>query len=119
MSEVIQLEWVSWSKAGARLPLRTVNLSKVSAYGVYIIWHGGSTPRVVRVGQGDIAERLTAHRGDPIILAYEKFGTLYVTWAAVPVRLVDGVERYLAERWRPLIGDRFPHVAPLAVSSPF
>jgi len=36
--------------------------------GVYVIWHGGSAARTVRVGQGVIADRLAKHRNDPAIL---------------------------------------------------
>ncbi len=119
MSDIVQLSWISWSTEGKRLPLRTVNLSNVETVGVYVIWHSGQKPRVVRVGQGDIAERLRCHREDSCVLAYEVYGQLFVTWAAVPARLVDGVERYLAEYWKPLVGDRFPQVGPIAVNSPF
>ena len=112
---------VSWIKstADAWLPLEIVNLSAVSTMGVYIIWHSGNPGRVVRVGQGDSAERIAAHKKDAQVLGYKKFGKLFVTWAAVSVFQRDGVERYLAENWKPLIGDRFPNVAPIAVNSPW
>ena len=114
----MQLHWVK-STSGVWLGLRTVNLSSVSTEGVYIIWHGGQSPRVVRVGQGDIATRLTAHRADQAVLHYEQQGTLFVTWADVGVLARDGVERYLAERHRPLVGDRFPQAVPIAVNDPW
>jgi hypothetical protein len=41
------------------------NLSEIRTAGVYIIWHGGEKPGTVRVGKGDICERLTAHRKVP------------------------------------------------------
>jgi len=63
---------------------------------------------VVRVGQGDIAARLAAHRTDPAITKYAGTGTLLVTWASVPAAQRDGVERYLANAWAPLVGDVFP-----------
>jgi hypothetical protein len=113
---------VSWVKCGDGVnwcPLETVNLSEVSTTGVYIIWHEGNPSRVVRIGQGNIAARLGAHRRDHAVLAYGRYGTLRVTWAAVPAHQLDGVERYLANSWPPLIGDAFPDVAPLAVNSPF
>jgi len=86
--------------------------------GVYIIWYRGQPGRVVRIGQGDIADRLTAHRKDPAILAYKGYGLL-VTWAGVQASQRDGVERHLAETWSPLIGDRFPDVPAIAVNSPW
>jgi hypothetical protein len=52
-------------------------------------------------------------------LTYGKNGTLRVTWAAVPAHQLDGVERYLADTWHPLVGDAFPDVLPIAVNFPF
>jgi hypothetical protein len=48
------------------------------------IWHEGNPSRVVRIGQGDIAMRITAHRNDRVVTKYRASGTLRVTWAAVP-----------------------------------
>ena len=87
--------------------------------GVYIIWHEGNPSKVVRIGQGKIAERLAAHRNDPEITAYSKFGPLLVTWAAVSAAQRDGVERYLADRLNPLVGDEIPYVEPIAVNNPW
>lgn len=115
---MIELQWCK-SSTGAWLPLDRVRLDGETDFGVYIIWHAGNPSRVVRVGQGDIASRLTAHRGDSSITSYAQLGTLFVTWAVVSPRIVDGVERYLAEHWRPLVGARFPDVFPIAVNSPF
>lgn len=115
---MIDLHWYK-SKADTWLELAKVNLEGETDFGVYIIWHAGNPSRVVRVGQGDVAARLIAHRNDSAITNYAKVGTLLVTWAVVPPRLVDGVERYLAEYWKPLVGDRFPNVTPIAVNSPF
>ncbi len=96
-----------------------VDLSEVRTIGVYMIWHAGNPGRVVRLGQGDIADRVGSHRADPSITRYSQFGTLYVTWAMVPRVHLDAVERYLADTWPPLVGSRFPEVAPLAVNSPW
>jgi hypothetical protein len=110
---------VKWVKCGNDwCPLATVNLSKVTTAGVYIIWHRGNPSRVVYVGQGDIVGRLTSHRGDKRIQAYAAQG-LRVTWASVPAAQRDAVERYLADQWKPLVGDAHPNVVPLAVNSPW
>ena len=98
--------------------LEKVNLSTVTTAGVYIIWHGGNPPNVVRVGQGKISDRLAIHRIDPDILAYKQFGELFVTWASVPAAQQDGVERYLADQSTPLVGDVFPDAAPIPVNLP-
>jgi hypothetical protein len=114
---------VSWIDCGQPerfwCPLENVNLSNVNTIGVYIIWHEGNPGRVVRIGQGNIKDRLCAHRNDEEILAYKKNGTLRVTWASVPSAQLDRVERYLANRWPPLVGDCFPDVEPIAVNSPW
>ncbi len=115
---MVQVNWTKL-KSGSWCSLETVNLSNVTSYGVYIIWHGGTPSRVVRIGQGDVSSRLLSHRRDNAILAYRKFGPLMVTWAAVSASQIDGVERHLADRWKPLIGDAFPDVRPIAVNSPW
>ncbi len=114
---MLQLSWVKLT-TGNWCPFETVNLEKVSTTGVYIIWYQGQPGRVVRGGQGDIAERLRAHRKDKAVRGYSSYG-LFVTWASVPANQRDGVERYLAEAWSPLIGDRFPDVVSIPVNSPF
>ena len=98
--------------------LLRLDLKTVDGEGVYIIWHGGKNPRVVDVGQGIIADRLRAHRNDEKITKYSKRGTLYVTWAKVAKADRDGVERYLADKWSPLAGRRYPQADPVEVNSP-
>ncbi len=116
---MVQLHWIKNVADGWLDFQHFGNLSDVTAYGVYIIWHDGNPGRVVRVGQGDIKSRLTAHRSDASITAYAQRGTLRVTWAAASSAQVDGIERYLADNWHPLVGDAFPDVAPIAVNSPW
>jgi hypothetical protein len=117
-TSMLTLTWIKLT-TGHWCQLETVDLSRVKTSGVYIIWHGGNPSRVVRVGQGDIADRLGVHRLDVDVLKYRPNGTLFVTWASVPGSLLDGAERFLAEHWKPLIGARFPAVAPVAVNQPF
>src|SRR6516162_10827114 len=93
--------------------------SVIDTVGVYVIWHEGNLSRVGRVGHGEIRERLHYHQEDPEVLAYSRFGTLRVTWAAVQSDQMEGVERYLVEHWKPLVEDRPPKVVPIAVNSPF
>ena len=111
--------WIK-CKAGNWCPLETLDLDSVGdVAGVYMIWHEGNPRRVVRIGQGVIKDRLCAHRNDKDVLAYNKFGTLRVTWAAVPLLIRGGVERHLANAWSPLVGSAFPNVLPIAVNSPW
>jgi hypothetical protein len=76
-----RLVWIK-GPASEWLSFEMLNLSRVSANGVYIIWYGGPKPGIVRVGQGDISSRLKLHRGDPIILVYKSLG-IFVKWAEV------------------------------------
>jgi hypothetical protein len=112
---------VAWIKStnGTWLPFDRVNLSGIKTTGVYVIWHGGQNPWTVRVGQGDIVDRITTHRADQKILAYRSYGGLWVTWAEVSIRYLDGIERYLGNQLRPLVGEKFPDVSPIPVNLPW
>lgn len=112
------LNWIK-STSGHWLSFKTVNLDKVTADGVYIIWYTGNPGKVVYVGQGDVANRINAHRNRSDINSYARYGSLYVTWASVPANLKDGIERHLADKWHPQVGDAHPDVAPIAVNSPW
>jgi hypothetical protein len=82
--------------------------------GVYIIWQANGP--VVRVGQGIIRDRLNAHRNDKTITAYP---SLQVTWAPVIALYRDGVEHYLADALKPVVGDKFPNVVPISIPLPW
>lgn len=99
--------WCSFSR---------VDLSNVRTSGVYVIWKPGTDGTVIRVGQGDIAERIADHRRDSEITSYGS--DLLVTWASVASQYLDGVERFLADKYSPLVGDRFPIATPIAVNLP-
>jgi hypothetical protein len=86
--------------------------------GVYIIWCEGKKPTVLRVGQGIIREHLYWHKNDYILAAYSQNG-LYVTWAIVPELECYGVERYLGEILKPVIGCRLPEAVPIKVNLPW
>lgn len=114
---------LTWNKCQGDVwcNLNNVNLSHNhfdGMEGVYIIWHGGQSPAVVRVGQGNIRDRLQSHREDTDIQAYAHLG-LYVTWASVAARERDGVEAFLAQQLIPLVGERFPQSLPMAVNLPW
>lgn len=110
-----QLTWIK-SRSGSWLSFDRVVLKDVNTEGVYIIWSQGSPSRVIYVGQGDIARRIKCHRERPEITQYKN---LLVTWAEVSARDMNGVERYLADRWKPLVGDAYPVAVPIAVNSPW
>lgn len=123
------LKWIR-CKDGDRkdwCPLETVNLTNVICMGVYIIWHDGTTfppdykSQVVRVGEGDVPDRIRKHRTDDEITLCGAFGALKVTWAPVTGgrERRRRIERHLAERWNPLVGQYPTDVEPLAVNSPW
>ena len=111
----------TWLKcnSGNWCSFSNLDLSTVDEEGIYIIWHTGNPGKVVYVGQGDVASRLRTHRDDPRITRYAQYGTLRVTWANVSVAYRDGIERYLADKWNPLVGDAHPDATPLVVNSPW
>lgn len=82
--------------------------------GVYIIWQGKGP--IIKVGQGNLRDRLSAHRREQEIIVFDN---LFVTWAVVPAQNRDGVECYLANRLNPRIGRVFPNVVPIEVNLPW
>ena len=63
--------------------------------------------RAVRLGQGDIRDRVERHRNYKEITKYKGYGSMYVTWAVIPKTpetLVTRVESYLADQYKPLVG---------------
>ena len=84
-------------------------------------------PAVV-VGQGEIKDSLSALRKDGRVLCHDSPGSpLLATWAIVEGMKqtkmlysgqLDGIERYLAETLKPLIGKSYPDVAPVPVPLP-
>jgi len=117
---------VKWLKCGDDehwCDLYRLDLSKNldNAAGVYVIFYlrsGTERGRVVRVGQGNIAERLAVHRKDSDIKAYGS-KRLLVTWATVHDQQQNGIEKFLADKFDPLVGDRFPDRTPIQVNNPF
>ncbi len=114
---------LDWAKCvgGVWCSFQEVNLAGVNTRGVYMIWYlgkQGQAGRVVYVGQGNIADRLRSHRDNRQIQAFASHGLL-VSWASVAPAHLDGVERYLADQWQPLVGDAHPNVSSIAVNAPW
>jgi hypothetical protein len=114
---MIKLTWAKQPN-GDWYTLEGFDFSKITTVGVYFIWCEGNPSTNVRPGQGIIGARITAHKADPKIMRHKTTGTMRVTWAAVPAHQLDRVERYLADMYQPIEGDRFPDVEPLAVNLP-
>ena len=92
LSPQVQLR-LSWGKCNEDkwCPLNTVDLDSpvLKQSGSSVIWHGGTKPRTVYVGQGKFDDPLRSHQQDARIQAYKAHG-LYVTWA--PVGSQSGME---------------------------
>ena len=115
--------FLDWQKCQGNVwcNLNAVNLNHDhfnNRSGVYIIWHGGTQPRVVYVGSGVIRDRINQHRKDRDIQQYSSLN-LFVTWANVAPSYQKGVEAYLADNWNPKVGDRHPNEPPITVNSPW
>ena len=115
----MQVNWIKHHSGWYRLDELDLNSSHLNhMIGVYVICYGGNNPRTVRVGQGFIGDRLQAHRNDFQVQAYDHLG-LYVTWASIPANSLNGVEAFLAQHLRPLVGQNFPNALPVQVNLPW
>lgn len=114
---MVIVTWTSSTENGW-CGLDTVGLVGLRTVGVFMIWYTGNPGRVICVGQGDIAVRLLAAQSDEAVRAFEDRGRLFVTWAQVSPARIDGIERYLAETWSPLIESARPDVEAIEVNSP-
>lgn len=104
----------------ARIDLQAMLRNPARPQGIYIIWHGGADPKIVRIGTGDIINKLIAHRDNPQITRYKKNGPLMVTWAVQPdPRRQAGIAKYLTEQFYPLVRDVPLDIPAIAVRSPF
>ena len=116
----MQLNW-TMCQGNVWCKLNSVNLEHEhfkNMQGVYVIWHGGANPAVVYIGQGNIKDRIAEHRRNSVIQQYDHLD-LYVTWAKVQEHFRDGVEAYLADTWKPKVGERYSQAAHIAVNSPW
>ncbi|WP_299227709.1 hypothetical protein [uncultured Psychroserpens sp.] len=81
--------------------------------GVYIIWSGKNT---IYIGSGNIKERIVEHRLNKEIT---KYPNLKIVWAATQENQMRGIEKYLSDRHKPLVGERHPDVLPIEVNLPW
>ena len=108
--------WGKCNQSNSWCGLKNLNLDHEvfnDLNGVYIIW---SDNEVIRLGSGIIRNRLKEHREAPEITAYPN---LFVTWAKVNGNQMEGVEKFLADRLNPKVGERFPDRTPIVVNLPW
>jgi hypothetical protein len=116
--------WLVWQRAasGYHHPVRSMDTGADEVKGVggvYLIWHLGSPPEWVAIGEADdLGAALEARRRDPAVVAFEGRGDLYATWVQLPADSRGGVVRYLADVLRPALGGRTGGVRPIRVNIP-
>lgn len=116
----INVDWTKCGQGESWCDFRFVSLTAVrSGEGVYIVWNEDQNGRryTVYVGQGEIRDRIAAHRQDP---RFDSVQSAFVTWVYIAneeTRL--GVERYLGNVLRPSIGKVWPAVTPIQVNLPW
>jgi len=121
MIQPLQLNWVKCQK-NQWCSFNHVDVSFVATQGVYVIWYSGNPGapgKVVYVGHGGIAAHVKALRDNGHFRTYSTRGTLYLTWASVSAKDREGVARYLAGKWAPLVAGAESDVDPIVVNSPW
>jgi hypothetical protein len=97
---------IDWCKCvlQSRCRLNLINLNNEhfdNLIGVYVIWCGNDTNKIVSVGQGIIRDKLVEMQIDKKVQGYGP--DLFVTWATVPKASLEGVEAFLCSELIPLI----------------
>lgn len=112
---------LQWATCGDQwCLLEDVDLSEVNAFGVYIIW---CAEKIVRVGIGNVKERLSAHRRDGTIDRHSNpHAPLSVTWATsddLSWADLEGIGRFLVDQLDPAEGGDIPERMPIPVNFPW
>lgn len=122
---MLNVYWVRNTQTNQWFDFLRLNLNApyfVNKEGVYIIFYSSpSEARVIRIGSGNLKERLEEHRKNPAILEYSRLGQLKVTWVVADNNPLSheqllGVEAYLARIYSPISGDRYPTVTEIPVN---
>ena len=116
---MMTMDWITCGGDDHWCSLERVVVDNLDVIGVYIIWHEGTPSRVVKIGRGNIALRLSALQNDGEILSFGTRGVLRVTWANAAAAQLDGIVRYLIEKWRPPVLTLYSEAPPIEVNSPW
>jgi hypothetical protein len=114
------VDWIKNSNNGQYFDFLKLNLDApyfLNKTGVYVIWYVTPTGgKAIYVGQGNIGERLKAHRNNWKITQYSRYGQLKVTWALVEGEYLDNIEAGLYRDYAPLEVERVPSALPISVT---
>ncbi|MDR3435883.1 hypothetical protein [Telmatospirillum sp.] len=90
------------------LRLRPKEAGLTGLGGVYVMWHRGVHPKWIYVGVTDDLEAAIENARDSRkVLAFESFGSVYVTWSPILQAYRDGVVVYLRNTLSPEIDEDF------------
>lgn len=115
----LQVRWVRGTD-GNFLDLLRLNLQSSyflrHQYGVFIVWSAGVTQApVITVGQGDIRDRLAALKKHPVVSRFAESGQLKVSWIIINEKYFDGVEAFLYDYYKPIMGERKRDISSIPV----
>ncbi len=120
-----RVNWIKNNQNGEWFDFLRLNLDAPyfnNKVGVYVIWYTSPLlAKVIRVGSGNIAQRLKEHRANQEITKYSSMGSLKVSWVVADSNPllpseIQGAELFLANRYHPLVGDRYPAVQEVGIS---
>jgi hypothetical protein len=113
------LDWVKCNADQHWCSFERVDISGVRGRGVYVVWHvAGDTQAadVVTVGYGDIATELIFER--LMLNKDQRPEDLRVTWALASDADLEGIKRYLWDKYHPTSGSPPLAMLPIAVNLP-
>jgi len=105
-----RLDWIKNTQNNGWFDLLRLNLNSpyfINRYGIYIIWYAGSgETKVIKIGTGNIGDKLKVEKISPDVLRYAQFGQLKVTWAIVTDQsIIPGIVSFLNQAYTPIFGE--------------
>ncbi len=108
----MQVKWVKNTQNQDWFDLLKLNVYSPyfnNIFGVYVIWYTTSSGgKVIKIGTGNIGEKLRIEKTNPEILRFSNFGQLKVTWSIISPMTISGVLAYLSDEYNPVLGETVP-----------